>query len=320
MVLRRLGIRGAANLGEARKLRVEITEPGQHPVRFASVGGAAAAKAALLRLCAPLHITPSSEARVEETENKSSGSHKATQGAMRAFLHGPHGCGKTLLAHALAGELNLPLLTVSASEIAELVATPSRAASPLPAQLRELFVTASRRAPCVVFIDDIEAIARKRESAAASPAESPGEPARATSQSAEHEVCDEVLQQLLTSLDGLPVPTSRVVVLAASDRIDLIDEALLRPGRLARQIALGMPDERERAEIIALLARNHTELGELDVLALAARTRGYSGAGLRELLARAAALVATRSGEDTQSPPIVEPNDLARAMSECPPS
>lgn len=272
-------------------LQIGFTDIGQHPVRFSSVGGAAAAKAALLRLSAPLRPMPSDQ-DLPETR---SGSYRAAMNAVGGVLHGPPGCGKSLLARALAGELNLPLFTISA---AELVRLPTEIAE---RQLRELFAAAVQRAPCLLLIDELDALATARTAARAAGG------------------AGEVLVGLLVSLlDGLSRQPPRVVVLGTARGLDRVDETLLRIDRLMRAVALTLPETRERSEIIALLAREHPELAGLDVLALAARTDGHSGASLRELLARAARHAAERQRSDPASPAGVEAADLEHALTAVP--
>lgn len=281
----------AARAG-GRELRLVVTEPGQHLCRFASVGGAAAAKAALLRLCARLHVYDA------EISDIRSGAYRAGQAAIGAVLHGPPGCGKTLLARALAGELNLPLFTISGVDLEQL--PPATWAAPL----RELFATAVERAPSLIFIDNLDALkaasAKPAAASAADPETSPG------------------VLTLVSLLDELSRQQAGVAVLGAARRLEAVDEALVRPDRLGRAIALALPEPRERAEIIALLARSHPTLDNLDVLALAARTDGYSGADLGALLARLARLVAERPTQPA-GPPSIEPAELERALSEAPP-
>jgi len=276
----------------SRGLSVVVTEPGQHQVRFASVGGAAAAKAALLRLCARLRQSD------PEISDIRSGSHRSAQSAIGGVLHGPPGCGKTLLARALAGELNLPLYTLSGAELTELA--PAAFAAPL----RELFATAALRAPSLIFIDSLDAL----NSRAARPAAASGAG------------CDSgapVVLQLVSLLDELSREQAGVVVLGAARRLEGVDEALVRPERLGRAVALALPELRERAEIIALLGRAHPELDNLDVLALATRTQGYSGADLGRLLGRLARLVSERP--QPGGPTSIETVELERAIADSPP-
>lgn len=273
------------------ELQVGFTDIGQHPVRFASVGGAAAAKAALLRLSAPLRqVLPDPE--LPETR---SGSYRAAMNAVGGVLHGPPGCGKSLLARALAGELNLPLFTISAAELVRLPA------EVVERQLRELFASAVQRAPCLVLVDELDALAAARP--ATRPAGGAGEL---------------VVRLLMSQLDGLSRQPPRVVVLGTARGLDRVDESLLRIDRLMRAVALTLPETRERSEIIALIAREHPELAGLDVLALAARTDGHSGASLREVLARAARHAAERQRRDPASPAGVEAVDLEHALTAVP--
>jgi ATP-dependent 26S proteasome regulatory subunit len=167
------------------------------------------------------------------------------------------------------------------------------------ARVHQLLTIAVRRAPCLVFIDDLDALTSPRADAA-----EPNLPGAAPT-----------LQKLLSGLDSLARRAVRVVVLGATRHPERLDAALLRPDRLGRAIALTLPDERERADIIALLASAYPELADLDAGALAARTAGASGAELRVLLARLAEQVAARLRADPESPSEVLADDLERALS-----
>ena len=180
------------------------------------------------------------------------------------LLHGPPGCGKTLLAHAIAGELELPFIKISAPEIVSGVSGDSEK------KLRELFDQALDSAPCVLFIDEIDCITPKRESAG-------------------KEMERRIVAQLLTCMDELGErPDARVVVIGATNRADSLDPALRRAGRFDREIALGIPDSPARRRILEVMCRNLRLEEGTDLGKLAHLTPGYVGADLTSLTREAA--------------------------------
>eukprot|EP00890_Picochlorum_soloecismus_P002986 jgi/Picsp_1/3689/NSC_06526-R1_atp-dependent metalloprotease len=187
------------------------------------------------------------------------------------LLCGPPGTGKTLLAKAVAGEANVPFLSVSASEFVELFV--GRGA----ARIRELFAEARKRSPCVVFIDELDAVGGKRGAGL-------------------NEERDQTLNQLLTELDGFEGRPG-VVLLAATNRADVLDPALLRPGRLSRKVNVPLPDLQGRFEIMLVHLRNTPveggEEGKFKAAGLVARIgSGFSGAELANVVNEAAFLAA----------------------------
>lgn len=203
------------------------------------------------------------------------------------LLHGPPGCGKTALAHAIANEMRVPFLRISAPEIVSGMSGESEA------KLRGLFKEAAAVAPCIVFIDEVDAIAPKRESA-------------------QREMERRIVAQLLTCLDDLATGGSRqeaadpsapadeaallkhVVVIGATNRPDALDPALRRAGRFDREIALGIPTEAARMRILQVLATKLRLAGDLDFAAVASRTPGFVGADLSALTQEAAATAVQR--------------------------
>ncbi|XP_037500534.1 LOW QUALITY PROTEIN: nuclear valosin-containing protein-like [Rhipicephalus sanguineus] len=176
------------------------------------------------------------------------------------LLHGPPGCGKTLLAHAIAGELELPMIRVAAPEIVAGVSGESEE------RIRELFDRAVNSAPCIFFIDEIDAVTPKRETA-------------------QREMERRIVAQLLSSLDDLSqreLP-AEVLVIGATNRPDALDPALRRAGRFDREICLGIPDEAARERILAVLCRKLTLGPEVKLSVVAHRTPGYVGADLMAL-------------------------------------
>ncbi|KAK3576286.1 hypothetical protein CHS0354_036021 [Potamilus streckersoni] len=183
------------------------------------------------------------------------------------LLHGPPGCGKTLLAHAIAGELDLPFLKVAGPELVSGVSGESEE------KIRELFEKALACAPCIVFIDEIDAITPKRETAS-------------------KDMERRIVAQLLTCMDDLSTSASaHVLVIGATNRPDSLDPALRRAGRFDREISLGIPDESARLRILKVLCRNLRLEAEFDFMYLAKNTPGFVGADLMAL-AREAAMTA----------------------------
>lgn len=188
------------------------------------------------------------------------------------LLHGPPGCGKTLLAHAIAGELNLPILKVAAPEVVSGVSGESEQ------KLRELFTQAVSNAPCIVFIDEIDAITPKREVAS-------------------KDMERRIVAQLLTCMDDLNnMPaTAQVLVIGATNRPDSLDPALRRAGRFDREICLGIPDEASRERILQILCRKLRLPETFNFCHLAHLTPGFVGADLMALC-REAAMCAVNRG------------------------
>jgi len=191
------------------------------------------------------------------------------------LLVGPPGTGKTLLARAVAGEAGVPFFSMSAAEFVEMIVGVGAA------RVRDLFRQAREHAPAIIFIDEIDAIGRARSGVAFGGA------------AAEHE---QTLQQILTEMDGF---SSRegIIVLAATNQPDVLDRALLRPGRFDRRLVVNLPDKKGREEILKIHTRQSPLAADVDLAELAASTPGFSGADIRNL-ANEAALLAARRGQN----------------------
>lgn len=190
------------------------------------------------------------------------------------ILLGPPGCGKTLLAKAVAGEAGVPFFFISGSDFVEMFVGVGAA------RVRDLFDQAKRRAPCLVFVDELDAVGRHRGSGIGGG----------------HDEREQTLNQLLVELDGFE-PNSGVIVLAATNRPDVLDPALLRPGRFDRRVVVDSPDSKGREEILKIHLKNKPIDSSVDIKAIAQRTPGFSGADLHNV-ANEAALLAARRGLD----------------------
>ena len=188
------------------------------------------------------------------------------------LLVGPPGTGKTMLAKAVAGEANVPFFSMSGSEFVEMFV--GMGAS----KVRDLFRQAKEKAPCIVFIDEIDAVGRQR----------------GTGLGGGHDEREQTLNQLLVEMDGFGT-NQGVVVMAATNRADILDPALLRPGRFDRQVYVGLPDIRGREEILKIHVKNKPLAEDVDLSTVAKGTPGFTGADL-ENLSNEAALLAARRG------------------------
>lgn len=187
------------------------------------------------------------------------------------LLVGPPGCGKTLLARAVAGEANVPFFTVSGSEFVELFVGVGAS------RVRDLFDQAKKQAPCIIFIDEIDAVGRQRGAGIGGG----------------HDEREQTLNQLLVEMDGFD-PYLGVIVIAATNRPDILDAALLRPGRFDRRILIDLPDIKGRYEILQVHSKGKPLAPEVNLENLAKRTPGFTGADLGNLLNEAALLAARR--------------------------
>jgi cell division protease FtsH len=190
------------------------------------------------------------------------------------LLVGPPGTGKTLLARAVAGEADVPFFYISASEFIELFVGLGAA------RVRDLFEQARKQAPAIVFIDEIDAVGQSR----AVPATQVGA----------HAEQEQTLQQLLSEMDGFE-PNSGVIIMAASNRPEILDPALLRPGRFDRHIVVNLPDIKGREDILGIHSRGVTLAQDVDLEVLARRTPGFSGAQLANVINEGALLAARKS-------------------------
>ena len=181
------------------------------------------------------------------------------------LLEGPPGTGKTLLAKAVAGEAGVPFFSISGSDFVEMFVGVGAS------RVRDLFADAKRNAPCIVFIDEIDAVARMR----------------GTGMGGGHDEREQTLNQLLVEMDGFGV-NEGIIVMAATNRVDILDPAILRPGRFDRKVAVGRPDVRGREEILKVHARNKALAEDVNLEKVAQTTAGFSGADLENLMNEAA--------------------------------
>ncbi len=202
------------------------------------------------------------------------------------LLYGPPGTGKTLLARAVAGEANVPFYYISGSDFVELFVGVGAS------RVRDMFQQAKRTAPCLIFIDEIDAVGRQRGSGIGGG----------------HDEREQTLNQLLTEMDGFG-ENAGIIIIAATNRPDVLDPALLRPGRFDRQVTVNLPDVKGREEILKVHARNKVLADGVNIPALAKRTPGYSGADLENLLNEAALLAVRRNKEAITMSEIDEASD-----------
>ncbi|MDO4332964.1 MAG: ATP-dependent zinc metalloprotease FtsH [Eubacteriales bacterium] len=185
------------------------------------------------------------------------------------LLEGPPGTGKTLLAKAIAGEANVPFFSISGSDFVEMFVGVGAS------RVRDLFEEAKKNAPCIVFIDEIDAVARRR----------------GTGMGGGHDEREQTLNQMLVEMDGFGV-NEGIIVLAATNRVDILDPAILRPGRFDRKISVGAPDVGGREDILKVHAKNKPLSDDVDLKQIAQTTAGFTGADLENLLNEAAIVAA----------------------------
>ena len=238
-------------------------------IRFADVAGEDEAKEGLQEVVEYLH---------NPSKYKEIGA-KMPKGIL---LVGPPGTGKTMLAKAVAGESNVPFFSISGSEFVEMFVGMGAA------KVRDLFKQAKEKAPCIVFIDEIDAIGQKRG---------------ATSIGGNDER-EQTLNQMLVEMDGFDA-NDGVIVMAATNRADILDKALLRPGRFDRQVYVGLPDVKGREEILRVHTKNKPLGPDVSLKTIAKSTAGFSGADLENLV-NEAALLAARKGKKAITEPEIE--------------
>lgn len=188
------------------------------------------------------------------------------------ILVGPPGTGKTLIAKAVAGEAGVPFFSISGSDFVEMFVGVGAS------RVRDLFEDAKKNHPCIIFIDEIDAVARRRGAGLGGG----------------HDEREQTLNQLLVEMDGFGV-NEGIIVIAATNRVDILDPAILRPGRFDRNVAVGMPDVRGREEILQVHAKNKPLGDDVDLKQIAQTTAGFSGADLENLL-NEAAIYAAKAG------------------------
>ena len=198
---------------------------------------------------------------------------------------GPPGTGKTLLAKAVAGEAGVPFFSISGSDFVEMFVGVGAS------RVRDLFEDAKKNAPCIVFIDEIDAVARKRGSG----------------MGGGHDEREQTLNQMLVEMDGFGV-NEGIIVMAATNRVDILDPAIMRPGRFDRKVFVGRPDVRGREEILRVHAKNKPLSDDVDLKQIAQTTAGFTGADLENLLNEAAIAAAK------ESRPFIKMNDIKNSF------
>jgi cell division protease FtsH len=257
------GMGGIGGLMSVGKSRAKVYVETDTKVTFADVAGVDEAKDELSEV-------------VDFLKDPAAHSRLGARMPKGVLLVGPPGTGKTLLARAVAGEAGVPFFSISGSEFVEMFVGVGAA------RVRDLFEQARRSAPAIVFIDELDALGRARGSFL------PG--------GGGHDEKEQTLNQLLSELDGFD-STSRVVLLAATNRPEILDPALLRAGRFDRQVLVDRPDKKGRAEILLVHMRKIRLAPAVSVEAIAALTPGFSGADLANLVNEAALLATRRSGD-----------------------
>ena len=187
------------------------------------------------------------------------------------LLEGPPGTGKTLLAKAVAGEAGVPFFSISGSDFVEMFVGVGAS------RVRDMFEEAKKNAPCIIFIDEIDAVARRR----------------GTGMGGGHDEREQTLNQMLVEMDGFGV-NEGIIVMAATNRVDILDPAILRPGRFDRKVVVGRPDVKGREEILHVHAANKPLSDDVDLKQIAQTTAGFTGADLENLLNEAAIYAAKR--------------------------
>lgn len=257
---------GGKNVMSFGKSKAKLTDPSESKVRFSDVAGANEEKAELVEI-------------VDFLKDPRRFTGLGARIPAGVLLEGPPGTGKTLLAKAVAGEAGVPFYSISGSEFVEMFVGVGAS------RVRDLFEEAKKNSPSIIFIDEIDAVGRKRGS---------------SGMSGGNDEREQTLNQLLVEMDGFQ-GNEGVIVMAATNRSDVLDQALLRPGRFDRRIMVGMPDVKEREAILKVHAKTKPLAGDVDLRQVAKTTPGFSGADLENLL-NESAIVAARRRSETISP------------------
>ena len=251
---------GSGGLGTFGRARAKLVSPDAPKLGFDAIGGA-------------------DEAVVELKEIVAFLQHRARFTALGAripkgvLLYGPPGTGKTLLARAVAGEAGVPFFSISGSDFVEMFVGVGAS------RVRDLFEQAKQNSPCIIFMDEIDAVGRHRGAGLGGG----------------HDEREQTLNQLLVEMDGFEAKDN-IIMIAATNRPDILDPALLRPGRFDRQITVDRPDRKGRAKILEVHTRGKPLAKGIDVDTLAGQTPGFTGADLSNLV-NEAALLSARTGK-----------------------
>ena len=260
---------GNARMMDFGKSRARMMTPDDRKITFANVAGLQEEKEDLVEVVDFLKA-PQKYTKVGARIPKG------------VLLVGPPGTGKTLLAKAVAGEAGVPFFSISGSDFVEMFVGVGAS------RVRDLFAEGKRHAPCIIFIDEIDAVARQR----------------GTGMGGGHDEREQTLNQLLVEMDGFGV-NEGIIVMAATNRVDILDPAILRPGRFDRKVAVGRPDVKGREEILKVHAKDKPLGEDVNLAQIAQTTAGFTGADLENLL-NEAAIMAARSGRSYITQPDIK--------------
>lgn len=238
------------------KSRATMIDPSKKDITFKNVAGLAEEKEEL-------------EEIVDFLKNPKKYTDVGARIPKGVLLVGPPGTGKTLLAKAIAGEAEVPFFSISGSDFVEMFVGVGAS------RVRDLFTDAKKNAPCIVFIDEIDAVARRR----------------GTGMGGGHDEREQTLNQLLVEMDGFGV-NEGIIVMAATNRVDILDPAIMRPGRFDRKVGVGSPDVKGREEILRVHSKDKPLAEDVDLEQIARTTAGFTGADLENLLNEAAIIAA----------------------------
>ena len=266
IIMAMMNSQGAGPAGGGRmmnfgKSRAKMVSPGQTQITFKDVAGLVEEKEDL-------------EEIVDFLKDPSKYTSVGARIPKGVILVGPPGTGKTLLAKAVAGEAGVPFFSISGSDFVEMFVGVGAS------RVRDLFAEAKKNSPCIVFIDEIDAVARRR----------------GTGLGGGHDEREQTLNQLLVEMDGFGV-NEGIIVMAATNRVDILDPAIMRPGRFDRKVGVGSPDVRGREDILRVHAKNKPLGDDVDLAQIAQTTAGFTGADLENLLNEAA----IRTAKDNRS-------------------
>jgi cell division protease FtsH len=267
------GSRGGGGIMNFGRSHVKPENPTKNKVRFSDVAGEEEEKQELVEV-------------VEFLKNPTKYTRLGARIPSGVLLEGPPGTGKTLLARAVAGEANVPFYSISGSDFVEMFVGVGAS------RVRDLFANAKKNSPSIIFIDEIDAIGRRRGNGVGG-----GNDER-----------EQTLNQLLVEMDGFEGDEG-VIVMAATNRSDVLDPALLRPGRFDRKVLVGRPDVRGREAILKVHARNKPLADDVDLKEVARQTPGFVGADLENVLNEAALVAARRNGDKINASDIDEAED-----------
>ncbi|MGC9468992.1 MAG: ATP-dependent zinc metalloprotease FtsH [Anaerolineae bacterium] len=264
---------GGQNILSMRESGAQLYDRRQEHTTFDDVAGARGAKAELREV-------------IEFLKNPEQFQRLGGEMPKGVLLVGPPGTGKTLLARAVAGEADVPFFSITGSNFMEMFVGVGAS------RVRDLFEDAKKASPSIIFIDELDSIGRRRGAGLGGG----------------HDEREQTLNQLLAELDGF-APKEDVIVMAATNRPDILDRALLRPGRFDRRITVDLPSMRDRVEILKIHARDKPLSDDVDLERVARGTPGFSGADLENLLNEAALLAARRGAEEVESRDIEQARD-----------